>query len=627
MDTNSAYFFSKVAARRNINSIAKVQDMRGNICEDTDSIGTAFEDYSKNLLGEYDRNVVPELEIIKIGPCLTAELQQMLIQAVTLEEIRKALFSIDQKKSPGPDAYSSGFFQQAWGIIQDDFTRAVADFFKTKKLLKEINSTVITLIPMKENANTVLEYRPISCCNIIYKTIIKILANRLKLVLPNLIGQEQAAFVQGRSIFDNTLLTQELIRGYGKTNISPRCMIKIDIQKAFDSVDWQLLQQMLLAMGFLATFTPWLITCVTSTKYSLKINGSLVGGDVASVQVAINGVNQFATLSGIKANAQKSCIYFGGVKQHIKNAILHSTHFSQGAFPFRYLGFSSLIQQLLAWKASGALGDRRIIFFSWDKICKSTRAVGFDIREILSWNKTFMMKQFWKLTCNTETVWAEWIHSYIIKDADIWTIQPLVTSSSIWKRLINLRDKLIQLVGVHTAKHLHDTGSPATRLRRTYQIFRRPSHNLYWTKAIIDPVIMPGIGLFSFLLCIIVSQQLITSVKEAFTWLVDVPYASKLRKLHSTSSLLGFNRHHLSLNHELRWLAKVTGKNWGKKWAKCNLAALVYSLWAERNARIFQDTYRSTDQLIYMIKKVIRVRLLAYVTGLTNEADGASFSF
>ncbi|XP_074305757.1 uncharacterized protein LOC141640979 [Silene latifolia] len=209
MDINSAYCFSKVAFKRNINSISK----------------------------EADPNVVPELEVINTGPYLTEELQHMLNQNVTPEEIRKALFSIDKNKSPGPDGYSSGFFKQAWGIIQQDFTRAVADFFRTGKLLKEINSTVIALIPKKENANTVLEYRPISCCNTIYKTISKILPNRLKKVLPHLIGQEQVAFVQGRSIFDNTLLTQALIGGYAKKNVSPRCMIKIDIQKAIDSVD------------------------------------------------------------------------------------------------------------------------------------------------------------------------------------------------------------------------------------------------------------------------------------------------------------------------------------------------------------------------------------------------------
>ncbi|XP_074288257.1 putative mitochondrial protein AtMg01250 [Silene latifolia] len=151
-------------------------------------------------------------------------------------------------------------------------------------------------------------------------------------------------------------------------------------------------------MGFPTLFVHWLMTCVTTAHYSLKINGSIVGyfpgkkglrqgdplspllfvlsmevlsrhlrqlefkfhpkcakvglshllfaddllifsrGDPVSVQTAINGVAQFDTWSGLKANAQKSCIYFGGVTQQITEAILQATQFTQGTFPIRYLG-------------------------------------------------------------------------------------------------------------------------------------------------------------------------------------------------------------------------------------------------------------------------------------------------
>ena len=66
----------------------------------------------------------------------------------------------------------------------------------------------------------------------------KIIANRLKPYLPVIIGSSQSTFVSGRSITDNILLAQELVRGYGRSNLSTRCAIKIDLQKAFDSLDW-----------------------------------------------------------------------------------------------------------------------------------------------------------------------------------------------------------------------------------------------------------------------------------------------------------------------------------------------------------------------------------------------------
>ncbi|XP_074266073.1 uncharacterized protein LOC141588534 [Silene latifolia] len=83
------------------------------------------------------------------------------------------------------------------------------------------------------------------------------------------------------------------------------------------------------------------------------------------------------------------------------------------------------------------------------------------------------------------------MHSYIIRDAEIWTIQHLVTSSTIWECFLQLRDQLIQLMGMHHAKLLPANGPPPVRLRMIYQVFRGTTPKLYWTKALLDPVIMP----------------------------------------------------------------------------------------------------------------------------------------
>ncbi|XP_074288736.1 uncharacterized protein LOC141613893 [Silene latifolia] len=233
------------------------------------------------------------------------------------------------------------------------------------------------------------------------------------------------------------------------------------------------------------------------------------------------------------------------------------------------------------------------------------------------------------------------MHSYIIRDADIWTIQPLVTSSSIWKRLTKLRDQLIQLMGVHQAKLMHDNGSPPARLRTVYQIFRGITPKLYWTKAIMDPVNVPRhrvIILLAMQNCLsttdnlckrgfhIVSHCVLCFKAEESTQHLFFACEYSSCVLQALFTWQGFTRRHLSLNHELRRLAQVTGKNLRKKWAKCTLAAVVYNLWAERNARIFQDTSRSSDQFIYMIKNVIRVRVLAYMNDLTNEAASISLA-
>lgn len=121
------------------------------------------------------------------------------------------------------------------------------------------------------------EFRPISCCNILYKSIAKILTNRLKLCLPSLISWNQSAFVKRRRIIDNILLGHEVVRDYHKSSGKPRCTVKIDLKKAFDSINWDFVLHTMSAMGFPPLYLSWIKECISSPSYSIKINGSLEG--------------------------------------------------------------------------------------------------------------------------------------------------------------------------------------------------------------------------------------------------------------------------------------------------------------------------------------------------------------
>lgn len=114
---------------------------------------------------------------------------------------------------------------------------AVADFFKTGKLCKQVNATALTLIPKGESPRTIREFRPSVCCNVILKIITKVLATRLSSVLPHIIHSGQGAFVDGRLLNYNVFLSQELLNKYGRVGISPRCAMKVDVQKAYDTLD------------------------------------------------------------------------------------------------------------------------------------------------------------------------------------------------------------------------------------------------------------------------------------------------------------------------------------------------------------------------------------------------------
>lgn len=121
------------------------------------------------------------------------------------------------------------------------------------------------------------DYRPIAGCNTIYKVISKMLCNRLRLILPTLISANQSAFIAGRTIVQNVLICQDLVRLYNRKNTTQSCLIKIDLKKAYDFVDWAFVEEMLHLMNLLQRFIKWIMPCITATKYNIAINGGLYG--------------------------------------------------------------------------------------------------------------------------------------------------------------------------------------------------------------------------------------------------------------------------------------------------------------------------------------------------------------
>ncbi|XP_057969514.1 uncharacterized protein LOC131158661 [Malania oleifera] len=165
-----------------------------------------------------------------------------MVRDITDEEVKLALFSIGEEKSLGLDGYTYCFFKKAWGTIGVKFTIAIKDFFLHRRLLKHINHLAIALIEKSNHASTVQDFRPISCCNVIYKAIFKIIVYRLKPCFDTLINPAHLAFIKQRSMIDNVYLVQELVRKYARRRVSPRCMIKVDLRKAYDSISWSFLQ-------------------------------------------------------------------------------------------------------------------------------------------------------------------------------------------------------------------------------------------------------------------------------------------------------------------------------------------------------------------------------------------------
>lgn len=132
-------------------------------------------------------------------------------------------------------------------------------------------------MPKSTNASSTTDFRPISCCNVIYKVISKILTRRLASALQGIISPAQNAFLEGRNMTDDINLLQELLRQYERKRASPGCIIKIDFRKAFDSIQWPFIRNLLLLLGFPSWFVHLVMKCVETSSFSVYVNGSLFG--------------------------------------------------------------------------------------------------------------------------------------------------------------------------------------------------------------------------------------------------------------------------------------------------------------------------------------------------------------
>lgn len=144
---------------------------------------------------------------------------------------------------------------------------------RSGRVLKAFNATFLTLIPKEQGENTLDKFHPISLCNVILKIITKVLANKLKPLLPSLISPEQTNFVEGRQILDGIIMAHEMLHSLKKTK-TPGMLLKVDLAKAYDKVDWSFLKAVLMAFGFHRDWVKWIGNLVSTTFFSILVNGS-----------------------------------------------------------------------------------------------------------------------------------------------------------------------------------------------------------------------------------------------------------------------------------------------------------------------------------------------------------------
>jgi len=142
---------------------------------------------------------------------ITQEQNAALLRPITIEEVDQALEDTPKCKAPGPDDFTSDFFHYCWPMIRTEVWEILEDSRATGQVLQALNATFLTLVPKEGQAHRLEQYKPIALCNVVYKLLTKVIARRLKPLLPAIIPPEQSGYVEGRQIMDSVILAHEVI--------------------------------------------------------------------------------------------------------------------------------------------------------------------------------------------------------------------------------------------------------------------------------------------------------------------------------------------------------------------------------------------------------------------------------
>ncbi|XP_062118853.1 uncharacterized protein LOC133832541 [Humulus lupulus] len=191
-DENTAIFHASLRARRIQNRIFSIEDAQGVWCDTPLTVQEPFLQYYQQLLGSemQNRHRVKKC-IINLGLKISEVHSSRLETEYIAQEVKEAIFSIPGLKAPGPDGFGSCFYQDNWDLGCSDVVSTVLSFLRSGRILKAINTTTITLIPKSSCPRSVSDFRPISCCNVIYKAASKVICVRLRQILPDLIAENQ----------------------------------------------------------------------------------------------------------------------------------------------------------------------------------------------------------------------------------------------------------------------------------------------------------------------------------------------------------------------------------------------------------------------------------------------------
>jgi len=273
-DRNTTFFHTSTIIRRRRNRIESLKDDEDKWISDKEELERLAVAYYTRLYPLVDVSEVRERLPTGGFTGLSTFEKEQLDKPFTLEEVVVAVKSMGRFKAPGPDGFQPVFYQECWEIVGSSVTRFVLDFFESGILPQSTNDALLVLIPKVLKPEKITQFRPISLCNVLFKVITKMMVIRLKSVISKLIGPAQASFIPGRLSIDNIVVVQEAVHSMRrKKGRKGWMLLKLDLEKAYDRIRWDFLEETLQAAGLSSGWTRRIMECVANPAMSLLWNG------------------------------------------------------------------------------------------------------------------------------------------------------------------------------------------------------------------------------------------------------------------------------------------------------------------------------------------------------------------
>ena len=273
-DANTRFFHQVAKGRKRQNHIWRIR-IGDRVYTDHASIGQALADHFRAFYCRGPPNKWNWTPTTISTISLTQ--RQHLSRPFSLEEVQAVVWSLNGEGALGPDGIPVYFYKVYWDVLGPKVMRVMGDFHAGRCQMERLNKVYLVLIPKILRAEQIGDFRPIALSNSIYLIIAKVLANRLREVMDSLISPLQSAFIPGQQMIDNIVMAEEIVAAWRRSG-TVGFLWKVDFAKAYDSIDWRYLWNVLRRRDFSEEWVRWMKLCVTTSSCSILINDRMQGG-------------------------------------------------------------------------------------------------------------------------------------------------------------------------------------------------------------------------------------------------------------------------------------------------------------------------------------------------------------